>query len=75
MLGWDCAKDFLKLYMLLSLVVVFSILTVSLVSAFLIEGLLLGVVWCWCFSLVNGMVLVLRVSSDLAVIRWARNML
>jgi hypothetical protein len=74
-LGWDCAKVFLKIAILLSLVVVFSILIISLVLAVVIEGLLLGVIWCWCLCLVNGLVLVVRVSSDLTVTRWARNML
>ncbi len=46
---------------------------VELVSVVVARGMLLGVVRCWCFCLVTGLVFVMRVSSDLAVIRKARN--
>ncbi len=49
---------------------------VELVSVVVARGMLLGVVSrCLCFCLFTMLVLVIRVSSDLVVIRRARNML
>jgi hypothetical protein len=48
---------------------------VELASVVVARGLLLGVVRYWCFCLFVGLVVVIRASSELAVIRRARNML